>query len=79
LPNDEEARKPMASKHDPEMQDEYDFSNGIRGKYATRYREGTNLVKLDDDVASMFPDERSVNEALRAPVDVIHQHDKRHA
>jgi len=36
-------------------------------------------VKLDDDVASMFPDEQSVNEALRALVDIIHQHDKRHA
>ncbi len=64
---------------DPEgPQNEYDFSPGIRGKYAARYREGTNLVKLDDDVASMFPDERSVNEALRALADVIHQHDKRH-
>ena len=69
----------MASNHDPEMQDEYDFSTGIRGKYAAKYREGTNLVRLDDDVASMFPDEQSVNEALRALVDIIHQHDKRHA
>jgi len=69
----------MANNHDPEMQDEYDFSHGVRGKYAARYRDGTNLVKLDDDVASMFPDEQSVNEALRALVDIIHQHDKRHA
>jgi hypothetical protein len=45
---------------------------------AARYREGTNLVKLDDDVAAMFPDERSVHEALLALVDVIHQLDKRH-
>jgi hypothetical protein len=56
----------MVSNHGPEMQDEYDLSHGIRGKYAARYREGENLVKLDDDVASMFPDERSVKEALRA-------------
>lgn len=69
----------MASNDDLDMQDEYDFSHGIRGKYAARYRQGTNLVKLDDDVASMFPDERSVNEALRALADVIHQHDKRQA
>jgi len=44
---------------------EYDFSKGVRGKYAERYREGTNLVRLDEDVASRFPDSESVNRALR--------------
>ncbi len=47
---------------------EYDLSKmngGVRGKYAQRYREGTNLVLLSPDVAEHFPDEQSVNKALR--------------
>ena len=44
---------------------EYDFSGGIRGKYAQRYREGTNIVRLDEDVAAKFPNSEKVNEALR--------------
>lgn len=47
------------------MRDHYDFSKGIRGKYAKRYREGTNLVLLEPDLAKAFPDSRSVNAALR--------------
>lgn len=50
----------------PEMQDEYDFSRGIRGKYAGRYAEGSNVVVLSPDVAEAFPDSDSVNDALRA-------------
>lgn len=48
-----------------DMLDEYDFSNGVRGKYADRYRQGTNIVRLDDDVAEMFPSSEKVNDALR--------------
>jgi hypothetical protein len=47
---------------------EYDLSKlkgGIRGKYIARYRAGTNLVLLSPDVAAYFPDEQSVNTALR--------------
>lgn len=50
-----------------DLRPEYDFSQlkgGVRGKYA-QYREGTNLVRLDDDVARAFPSEEAVNEALR--------------
>lgn len=47
------------------MRDHYDFSKGIRGKYAKRYQEGTNVVVLDPDVAKEFPDSAAVNEALR--------------
>lgn len=55
-----------ASKRDPDMLDEYDFSKGVRGKYAKRYREeGTNVVLLARDVAKVFPNSQSVNEALR--------------
>ena len=47
---------------------EYDLSKlkgGVRGKYIARYRAGTNLVLLSPDVAEYFPDEQSVNAALR--------------
>ena len=47
------------------MRDHYDFSKGAQGKYAGRYKEGTNMVLLDPDVAKEFPDDASVNEALR--------------
>ncbi len=54
---------------DDELRSEYDLTEllkgGVRGKYAERYREGTNLVLLAPDVAAVFPDERAVNEALR--------------
>jgi hypothetical protein len=52
-----------------ELRPEYDLSQllkgGVRGKYADRYREGTNLVLLAPDVAEAFPNEEAVNEALR--------------
>lgn len=51
---------------EPEMRDEYDFSQGARGKYAERYAEGSNVVVLSPDVAEAFPDSEAVNDALRA-------------
>ncbi len=54
------------NKGRPDMLDEYDFSKGVRGKYARRYAEGTNVVVLAPDVAAAFSDSASVNEALRA-------------
>ena len=54
-----------------EMLDEYDFSKGVRGKYAQKYAEGTNIIKLDPDVAKVFPDSASVNQALRALAQII--------
>lgn len=47
------------------MRPEYDFSGGVRGATAARYREGTNIVLLDPDVKEVFPDSAAVNEALR--------------
>ena len=64
----------MTNQHDRDLLDEYDFSKGIRGKYAQRYSEGSNIVKLDDDVAEIFPDEKSVNDALRALANIIRSH-----
>ncbi len=67
----------MKKANDREMADElrpeYDLSlmkGGVRGKYAKRFREGTNLVLLSPDVARYFPDEDSVNDALRSLVGV---------
>lgn len=56
-----------------EMQDEYDFSGGIRGRYAGRYAEGSNVVVLSPDVAEAFPDSRAVNDALRALITIARQ------
>jgi len=58
-------------RNDPEMLEEYDFSRGVRGKYAKRYREGTNVVVIDPDVAEYFPDHDSVNKSLRSLVAII--------
>lgn len=58
-------------KNDPDMFEEYDFSGGVRSKYAKRYREGTNVVVIDPDVAEHFPDHDSVNEALRGLTAII--------
>ena len=55
------------------LRGEYDLSklgNAVRGKYSARYRRGTNLVLLSPDVAQFFPDERSVNAALRSLIHV---------
>jgi hypothetical protein len=52
-----------------DMREEYDFSKGVRGKYARRYAEGSNVVVLEPDVAARFPDSRAVNEALRSIVE----------
>jgi hypothetical protein len=47
------------------MRDEYDFTKGERGKYAQRYREGTNVVLLDPELRKSFPNDEAVNDALR--------------
>jgi len=52
------------------MRHEYDFSSGVRGKYAKRCAAGSNVVLLDPDVAKIFPDSKSVNDALRAIADI---------
>lgn len=60
--------KPLAEVED-EVRPEYNLTellkHAVRGKYAARYKTGTNLVLLAPDVASAFPDEQSVNDALR--------------
>ncbi len=56
---------------DSEMLEEYDFSNGVRGKYVDRFAKGCNVIVLDPDVARIFPDSESVNQALRGLAEII--------
>ncbi len=62
----------VVSKNGSDMLREYDFSGGVRGKYANRYQEGSNVIVFDRDVAKVFHDRDSVNRALRALVGIIH-------
>lgn len=64
------------ARRDPDMLDEYDFSGGVRGKYVQRFAEGSNIVVLEPDVAEVFPDSASVNEALRALMKVAQRQAK---
>ena len=62
-------KKRQNIEFDDELREEYDFKEllkgAVRGKYAERYRAGTNLVLLEADVAQAFPSPEAVNEALR--------------
>lgn len=60
-------------KDKDEMLDEYDFSGGIRGKYTKEYNDSVNIIKLDKDVKKVFPDSKSVNNALRTLINLIPQ------
>ena len=67
--------KKKVEKHEvkDELRQEYDLfklKGGVRGKYLMRYRTGTNLVLLSPDLAEYFPDDQSVNTALRALIHV---------
>jgi hypothetical protein len=61
---------------DQDMLEEYDFSKGVRGKYTKRYTEGTNVVVIEPDIAKIFPDHDSVNQALRSLVEIIRRQKK---
>ena len=63
-----------ANKGRKEMLPQYDFSKGVRGKYAKQYAQGTNIVFLEKDVAAVFPTSGDVNRALRALVPIIRSH-----
>jgi len=56
------------------MLPEYDFSHAQRGKYARRYKEGTNVVVLDPDVSRVFRTTKAVNQALRGLSEIIRRH-----
>jgi hypothetical protein len=66
-------KKEIENEMEDELRSEYDFAQmegGIRSKYIERYRQGTNLVLLDPDVAQAFPNDKSVNDALRLLIQV---------
>jgi len=60
--------KDTYNEMDDDLRHEYDLSElkgGVRGKYALKYKQGNNLILLESDVAEVFKDNESVNEALR--------------
>ena len=58
-------KTPKRKKKAADIQPEYDFTGGMRGKYAKRYAGGTNVVLLEPDVARAFRTAKAVNRALR--------------
>ncbi len=48
-----------------DIEPEFDFSQGARGKYHAKYLKGTNVVVLEPEIAKIFPDSIAVNNALR--------------
>jgi len=67
-------KKKSKTEVDDDLRPEYDLRRllrgSVRGKYAERYRAGTNLVLLHPDVAKAFPNEEAVNEALRLVIEL---------
>ena len=63
--------KKKARDKNKEMLREYDFSEGVRGKYARRYAQGSNVVLLEPDGAKMFPNAEAVNTSLRSLAQII--------
>ena len=61
---------------DSDMLEEYDFINAVKGKYSSKYIEGSNIVVIEPDVAKYFPDHDSVNQALRSLSEIIRKHKK---
>jgi len=64
-------KKPSAKSADSDMQADYDFSHGVRGKHFRRYHRGANVVVLEPDVAKVFSNAQTVNESLRALAGII--------
>ena len=62
-------KKPPSNRSTREMRAEYDFSGGVRGKYVGRYRQGTNVVLLDPEVAD--------NDAMKALLAVATRAERR--
>ena len=60
-------KKESAAKHGDDMRKEYDLSKleGVRDKYYRRATAGTNLVLIEPDLSTVFPDSQAVNRALR--------------
>ena len=70
-------KKVSKIKCDPDMLKEYDFSQGVRGKYYKRFQKGSNVAVIDAELAKIFPDSKSVNQALRSLVSIARKSTKR--
>ncbi len=67
----------MKKKNKNGLREEYDFcrlKGGVKGKYSAQYRSGTNLIHLDPDVARVFGNDLSVNQALRSLIKLAKSH-----
>ena len=62
--------RPHPANLGEDMRPEYDFSRGVRGKHHSKYKAGTKVVFLDQDIAQVFKDSESVNRALRLLLDL---------
>lgn len=56
---------------EPEMRAHYSFKDGQRGRYAHLFPQKPHLVVLSPEMAAVFPDSDSVNEALRTLVKAV--------
>jgi hypothetical protein len=72
-------KKTSKKQRDHDMLEEYEFSKGVRGKYAQRLAQGSNIIVLAPDLAEIFPDSESVNEVLHALVKLARKSTKRMA
>ena len=71
--------KPAKRSASRGMRAEYDFSRGVRGKYYQRFKQGSNVVLLEPDIARVFKDSAAVNDALRALLKLAGQVPRRRA
>ena len=66
------SKAPNTSPDDRDtMRPEYDFSAAARGVTARRYAEGANVVVVAPDLLDVFPDAKSVDDALRALAPIL--------
>ncbi len=69
-------KKTLKKSGEKEPHAEYDFAKGERGKYASRYANGTNVILLAPDVAKVFPTAKAVNTSLRALAGILRNRSK---
>jgi hypothetical protein len=65
--------KKANSRRSDELRPEYkrsDFGELVRGKYAKRIAETTNVVILEPEIAQAFPNDKAVNDTLRSLLDL---------
>jgi hypothetical protein len=70
LDNNSEQEK-VSEAEEPEMLAHYSFKGGQRGRYTHLFPQKPHLVVLSPDMAAVFPDSDSVNEALRTLVKAV--------